>query len=131
MSIPVKRALDYERHAHLRQKHIRIRKDEMTLWKESVLSGPGRGQRGLARRRGGGAFSAAVYAARNVVTKIPLAQNCRVRTSQCGSSAGTLERAPLITFPRAVFLKNLRWVMTASVLGRFRMVIFGGSDILM
>lgn len=30
---------------------------------------------------------------------------------------------PLITFPRAVFLKNLRWVTTASVLVRFNIVI--------
>ena len=30
---------------------------------------------------------------------------------------------PLITFPRAVFLKNLRWVTTASVHVRFNIVI--------
>lgn len=30
---------------------------------------------------------------------------------------------PLITFPRAVFLKNFRWVTTASARGRLRMVI--------
>ena len=28
-----------------------------------------------------------------------------------------------MTFPRAVFLKNFRWVTTASVLGLLRMVI--------
>ena len=35
----------------------------------------------------------------------------------------TRRDSPLTTFPRAVFLKNLRWVVTASVLGRLRMVI--------
>lgn len=30
-----------------------------------------------------------------------------------------------MTFPRDVFLKNLRWVMTASSRGRLRMVMFG------
>jgi len=32
--------------------------------------------------------------------------------------------SPLITFPRAVFLKNLRCVTTASDWGRFLIVIF-------
>jgi hypothetical protein len=32
---------------------------------------------------------------------------------------------PLITFPLAVFLKNLRWVITASAGGLFLMVISG------
>lgn len=31
--------------------------------------------------------------------------------------------SPLMTFPRAVFLKNLRWVTTASVRGLFLIVI--------
>lgn len=35
----------------------------------------------------------------------------------------TMEHSPLITFPLAVFLKNLRCVTTASVRERLRMVI--------
>lgn len=50
----------------------------------------------------------------------------RLRVHQRMSSSRVqklLAYAPLMTFPLAVFLKNLRWVISASSRGRLRIVI--------
>ena len=103
---------------YLGQKNIGVWQNEMTVRK--------RGMTRLAKDRKcirsfQFAFPTFLNTTRHISPKISFTKDYPRKLNICGMYWRFM--APLITFPLAVFLKNLRWVMTASDFGLLRTFI--------
>jgi hypothetical protein len=85
--------------------------------------GPGRRRRPGARRARGGLGRACSRRSRTRRRRAGSARGGLPARDQRHAQPARAGLGPLTTLPRAVFLKNLRWVTTASSAGRLRIVI--------